>query len=181
MSFTPRSRALVRRRAGEGRQERVVDVDHRHADRVEEVARQDLHVARQDDEVEVSGQQLELAALGLALRVGADRDVDERDAERAHVVGEIGVVRDHEPDVEVELVAPRPPQQIEQAVVVAADHDRAALGQAGGGERPVHPEPRPDLGGEAPLEVQAHRRQARAVKDRAQEERASLGVGRVLV
>ena len=138
-----------------------MDVDDRHADRLEEVGRQDLHVARQDDEVEVAGQQLDLAALGLGLRVAGDRDVDERHAERAHVVGEVGVVGDHEADVEVELVAARAPEQVEQAVVVAADHDRPALGHAGVGERPLHPERPADLGGEAALELVAHRRQAR--------------------
>ena len=90
------------------------------------------------------------------------------------------MVGDHEADVEVQLAAPRAPQEVQQAVVVAADHDRHALGHAGVGERPLHAETAADLRGEASLDLLARRRQARAMKDHPQEEHAALGIGRVL-
>ena len=63
------ARLRVRLGAGERRQERVVDVDHRHADAVEELAGEDLHVAGEDDEVAVPAEQLEQPRLRLGLRV----------------------------------------------------------------------------------------------------------------
>jgi len=66
-------------------------------------------------------------------------------------------------------------------VVVAADHERRTLGQAGVGEAPVHHERPAHLGGEAALELVAYGRQTRPVKDRPQEERAAFGVGGVLI
>ena len=66
-------------------------------------------------------------------------------------------------------------------MVVAADHDRHALGHACVGERPVHLERPADLGREPLLELFSHGRQACAVKHGAQEERAVLGIRRELV
>ena len=53
-----------------------------HADPVEEARREDLHVAREHDEVDVAGEQLELPLLGLRLRLARHRDVVVRHAER---------------------------------------------------------------------------------------------------
>jgi hypothetical protein len=77
----PRSCAPVRLGAGEGRQERVMGVDHRRADAREELAGEDPHVAREDDQLDVSGQELEHVRLGGRLRVRLNGDVVERDAE----------------------------------------------------------------------------------------------------
>ena len=69
--------ALVRLRvrvgAGEGGQERVVDVDDLRPHRLEEGRAEDLHVARQHDQVARTAEQAEQRALGLRLRVTVDR------------------------------------------------------------------------------------------------------------
>jgi hypothetical protein len=106
--------------------------------------------------------------------------VDVRHAEGTDLAGQLGVVGDDQADVEVELLAARAPQQVEQAVVVAADHDRRALGQARVGEGPLHRKRPADLGGEALLELLAHRLQAGAMEDHPQEEAPAGRVGRVL-
>jgi len=58
------------------------------------------------------------------------------------------VIRDHDDDLEIELLAAGAPQQVEQAVIATADHDRHALGHAGVGERPAHVKRLRDLRGE---------------------------------
>jgi hypothetical protein len=105
----------------------------------------------------------------------------ERDAEGGHVVGQVRVVGDHQADVEVELAAAPAPHEVEQRVVVARDHHRHALRASRVVEAPRHVERAPDLIGELALELVQGGRQAAGVEHHSQEERAALGVGRVLV
>jgi hypothetical protein len=72
-------------------------------------------------------------------------------------------------------VAPAP-QQLEQRVVIARDHDRDALGHGDVAKPELHPKGRGDIGREPVSELM----QVGAVKDQAQEEAAALGVGGVL-
>ena len=51
-------RAPVRIGAGEGREEGVVDVDHRAGNLLEELTAEDLHVAGKNDQVHAAGDQL---------------------------------------------------------------------------------------------------------------------------
>src|SRR4051812_33213350 len=55
---------LVGARPGERGQERVMDVDDRHADAIEELRREDLHVACEHDQVAAALEQLEQLFLG---------------------------------------------------------------------------------------------------------------------
>jgi hypothetical protein len=91
------------------------------------------------------------------------------------------VVGDDQTDVEVELPAPPAPEDVEQAVVLARDHQRHALRPRGVVQSPLHLEAARDLLVEPAPELIERRRQAAQVEHHAQEERAPLGVGRVLV
>jgi hypothetical protein len=62
-----------------------MDVDDRDAHIVDERTRQDLHVAREDDEVDVALQQPQVFGLGGRLVRTGRRDQEERDAEAADV------------------------------------------------------------------------------------------------
>ena len=87
--------------AGEGGQERVVDVDDRHPRRLEERRAEDLHVAGQDDEVDAAAEQLEQRAPRPPAWRRA-RPARARRARRTLDLGrEVGVVGDHERDVGV--------------------------------------------------------------------------------
>ena len=130
----------VWRGPGEGRQERVVDVDHRGADAGQEVTLEDLHVAGEGDEVEVADEQIELTLLGLGLGVWRHRDMVIRHAERGHLRFEVGVVGHHGHDVHVQLVAAPAPGQVEQTVLVAGDEDCDPLSPRRGLEPPAHVE-----------------------------------------
>ena len=69
------ARLAVRVGAGERRQERVVDVDHRRADRARKSPRQDLHVAREHDEVERGRRAAPASPPPPRLRLGRDGHV----------------------------------------------------------------------------------------------------------
>ena len=101
-------RLVVRLRALEAGQEAVVDVDRAALQEGAELGAQDLHVARQHDQVDlpVAHQRLDLlllCALGLGRRAGGEREMVERDAVAGGQPGEVGVVRDDPSDVDVEL------------------------------------------------------------------------------
>ena len=176
------ARAAVRVGADERRQERVVDVDHRHAEPVEEVAREDLHVAREHDEVDSPASCSRICASASALRLGLDRNVVVRDAEAGDVGRVIRMVRDDADDV-------------------GRRARRGASARAGraGSDRRVTRGARcacGDLHRRSASPSRAARRRARrkrrsssslrsSSRSRAElhahEERAALGVGRVLV
>jgi hypothetical protein len=90
----------------------------------------------------------------------------------------VGVVGDDERDLALQLAAAPAPQQVEQAVVLARHEHGDPLRPRGVGEPPVHPEALADLGSEGVREVGVERRER---EGHAHEERAALGVGRVLV
>src|SRR5262249_17632603 len=114
--------------ADERRQEGVVDVDDAPREARHELAAQDLHVAREDDEIDLPRfDELGLALLLLGLVLLRDRDVDELHAELRRDVLEIRVVADHERDVAIELAGPMAQQEVVEAVVVARYEDRRAL------------------------------------------------------
>ena len=171
--------AGVRVRAGERRQERVVDVDHRDGQALEELAGQDLHVARQHDEVALAVEQLEQLRLGLGLALGVDGDVVVGHVEQLDVLAQVGVVGGDEDDAALELAAAPAPQQVEQAVVVARHQHRDPLAPRGVPQPPGHAERLGDLQAEPLGEAVALLGGERELH--AQEERAALGIGRVLV
>ena len=107
-----------------------MDVDQRHAYALEEVAREDLHVAGEDDQVGSAREELEHARLCLRLASLLDRHVLEGKAEGSDVCLEVRVVGDDEGDLGVELVAAPSPEQVEQAVILPRDEDRDALALA---------------------------------------------------
>ncbi len=144
---------LVRSGAGERREERAVDVDHRGIGAAQEVARQDRHVARQHDEGDPPGDELQLALLNRGLRLATHRDLRVRHADDATSAAGSGWVGDDLHDLNRQLAAPPSPQQVEQAVVVAGDEHRD-----GGRHRHVphperHAEPGGDVGGEPALQL----------------------------
>jgi hypothetical protein len=106
-----------------------------------------------------------------------------RDAEAGDVALVVGVVRDHGDDVGLELVAaPAPaPEQVEQAVVLARREHRRALCLVRVGEAPVHLERLRHLCGEGAFELVPPLEQPLEPEHHPHEERAALGVGRVLV
>jgi hypothetical protein len=174
--------ALERPAAGvgarEGGQERMMDVDDRRAERLQEAAAEDLHVAREDHEVEAIGQQLEHARLGRGLAVRRHRHVLEARAEGLDVGRVIGMVGDDERDLAGQLAAAPSPEKVEQAVLLARDEHRDPGRARGVAQAPVHAEARADLGPEGLGELRAQRRQR---EGHAHEERAALGIRRVLV
>jgi hypothetical protein len=171
-------RAAVGVGAGEGRQERVVDVDHRAADAGQEVAAEDLHVAGEDDEVELppaSSSSIRASAAGFSPLTTARAHSVRRSLDVGRVVGMVG---DHERDLAVQLAAPPAPEEIEQAVVLARDEHRDALGAPRVVQAPLHREGLGHRVREGLREVLAERVGG---EGHAHEERAALGIGRVLV
>ena len=79
---------------------------------------EDLHVAGEHDEVDLTGDELKPASLGLRLRLTRDRHVVVRDAERLDLVAVQLVVGDDADDVHLELAATVAPEQIKQAVIL---------------------------------------------------------------
>lgn len=132
---------LVRLGADERRQERVVDVDHRHPELLEELRREDLHVTREHHEVDVADEELQDLLLRRRLVGSRDRrHVEERHAEAPHVLGGRRVIGDHHRDADGQVAAAVPPQQVEQAVVLLRGEDRHALGDGLVGQRPLERE-----------------------------------------
>ena len=112
-------------------QEAVVDVDGPATQELAELGRQDLHVARQHDQVdaqltdELFNLQL-LLALGFEAGAGGQLQVMEGDAVALHQLGEVGVVGHDGRDIHPELAAAPAEQQVIEAVAVLADHDQHA-------------------------------------------------------
>ncbi len=158
-----------------------MDVDQRAADFGEELRGEDLHVPGQHHQIDVAAQQVELAPLGFGADVLGRRHMQERHRERAHLVGEVGMVGDHHHHRHVELAATVAPQQIEQAVVFLGRHDRDPFGFGGLGQPEVHVELRGDLLAKITFERVARGRQPGQVKDRALHERAAGLLGGMLV
>jgi hypothetical protein len=145
-------RAAIRVRADEGRQEAVVDVDRRGIELPQELGREDLHVAGEDEQVD-SRQQFQRPRLRFVAGVGVHRHIVERQAEGFDLSCVVGMVGDDGDDIGAKLAAAPAPEQVGETVVFARDHDRDPLGLAGLGEAEVHLEARRDLPLEASLQV----------------------------
>src|SRR5215207_2519852 len=132
----------VRVRAGEGREERVVDIDDPTRVSSDELGRQDLHVAREHHDVHAVLVE-EIQDPGLLLRLGllGDGQVVEGDAVDLGPRGEVGVVGDDERYPRLELPRIPAPQQVYEAVVVAGDQYCHPLWRVGVGDAPVHAVP----------------------------------------
>mmetsp|Transcript_6847 Transcript_6847/g.21581 ORF Transcript_6847/g.21581 Transcript_6847/m.21581 type:complete len:282 (+) Transcript_6847:292-1137(+) len=154
-------RAVVRLGADERGQERVVDVDDAHGVRRAELVRDDLHVAREDDDVDVELlHERDLLVFDLALRRLGDLEDLEAHAERVGDGLEVRVVRDDERDVARQLARLVPEQDLPEHVVVLGHHDAELLGPRVPVELPLELEAAADLLDRA-LErqrVRAHRR-----------------------
>ena len=91
------------------------------------------------------------------------------------------MIRDHGDDLRVELAAARAPQQVDEAVVVAGDHDRDAPALTPPADLPVHLKPRRHLLLKARLPVLARSGQIVEEELGAQEEAPAARIGGVLV
>ena len=131
----------------------------------QEVAAEDLHVAREDDEVEVlTVQQLEHPRLGRGLLALGHGHVLVARAEALDVGGVVGMVGDHQRDLAVQLAAPPAPQQVEQAVVLARDEHGDALGPPRVVQAPLHREALGHRVRERPREVLADPSMVKAMR-----------------
>ena len=114
-------------RALEGGQEGVVDVDDAALHGAADLVGEDLHVARQDDELNVfGGDEVEELAFRLGLRVLRDGDVQEGDAVELGDGRQVRVItndRDHVDGQALRLLAV---QEVGEAVTLARHHDDGA-------------------------------------------------------
>ncbi len=154
-----------------------MDVDDRHAETIDEVAGEDLHVPGEHDEIDVSAELLHQLALGLGLL--PSRPAGERTAAPAprHRHGVL-VVGDDGGDLHRELAAAPAPEQIQEAVVVAADHQGDPLEGISRPQPPPHAEALGDRRGEDLLELSWI---AAADEAHAHEEATTRRIGRVLI
>ena len=129
-----------------------MDVDRRGAQPPEELGGEDLHVAGEDEEVDLA-HRLQRPALRLVLRIRVDGDVLEGEAELLDLLGVLGMVGDDRRDVGAELAAAPAPEQVREAVVFTRDHDRHPLALTRLGEAVLHLEARGDLLLEAAVEL----------------------------
>ena len=166
--------ALVGAGAGERRQERVVDVDHRRADAVEEVAARGSACsapARPGRSCRASSSSCAARRSPSSSLVTGTWSRGRRTARRRRARS--GWLEITSPMSSVELAAAPAPEQVEQAVVVARDHDRHAAWGARrrGGPRSCRAAGRPADSKAAPSSSSIAR-EAGHVEDHAQEERA---------
>ena len=114
-------------RALEGRQERVVDVDDAALHGAADLVGEDLHVARQDDELHLfGGDQVEELALRLNLRVLRDGDVQEGDAVELGDGRQVRVIADNRDHVDGQALGLLAVQEVGQAMAFARHHDDGA-------------------------------------------------------
>ena len=123
--------ALVGLRVGartlEGGQEGVVDVDDAALHGAADLVGEDLHVARQNDELNIlGGDEVEELALRLGLRVLRDGDVKEGNAVELGDGRQVRVVADNRNDVNGQALRLLTVQEVGQAVTLARDHDDGA-------------------------------------------------------
>lgn len=125
----------------EGRQEAVVDVDDTSRHGLAQLRRQDLHIAGQNNQVNlVFLNQLQDTSLLLGLGGGSDGKVHEGDVIGGGQGGEIGVVGDDQRDFNVKLAGGLTEEQVVQAVTNLGDHDHHAGLLGGGVDLKVHGE-----------------------------------------
>ena len=135
----PLESTLVGLGAMEGGQEGVMDVDHPVFPLPDELRRQHLHVARQDDEVDVvRGHQSHLLLLRLGLVFLVHGDVGERNLVRLGQPVGIRVVADDERNLAIQFAGMVAVQQVGQTVVEFRDEDRQARFDRGQRQAPGH-------------------------------------------
>ena len=118
-------RLVVGLGALEGRQERVVDVDHPALDPLAHLGREDLHVAGEHHELGLGlVDQRQQLGLGGGLGVGRHRDVVERHLVGLGQVAEDLVVGDDADDVDRERAGRPAEEQVVQAVPELRDHQQ---------------------------------------------------------
>ena len=123
--------ALVGLRVGartlEGGQEGVVNVDDAALHGAADLVREDLHVARQDDELNIlGGDEVEELAFRLSLRVLRDGDIEEGDAVELGDGCQVRVIADDRDHVDGQALRLLAVQEVGQAVAFARDHDDGA-------------------------------------------------------
>src|SRR6476659_2519976 len=117
-----------------------MDVDHGYADLLEEFSRENLHVSRENDEIDRAGEELEYARLCLCLGSRRDWDVVIGDTEAGDIDGVVGMVREDGNDVRLELATAPAPEEVEEAMVVTRGEHRYALTFARVCKTPSHSE-----------------------------------------
>jgi hypothetical protein len=129
----PLVRLVVGLRALETREEGVVDVDDAAGHGGAERRREDLHVPREDDEVDGVGlTEGEDFGLLRGFRLRSDGEVVEGDIVGGCQGGEVRVIGDDERDVDVELGGGLPEEKVVETVADFRDHDHnAGFGRVG--------------------------------------------------
>ena len=134
---------LVRPRAAEAGQERVVDVDDPAGQLLAHLRGQDPHVPGQHQEIDpVRADQVEQRGLGLGpgARVGAHRHMLERHAVPGGQPGQVRVVADDQRHVDGQRLGFPAVQQVVEAVPFLRHHDQHARPDAQVMQVPVHAE-----------------------------------------
>ncbi len=120
----PLPSTVVRLRPLEGRQKRVVNIDHR-GETAEEIGTEHLHVLGQHGQFDaVLLQQRQHAGLGLGLGGGRHRHASKGHAELLAEGFQVGVVRHHERHLHGQFTTASTPKQIQQAMALLAGEDR---------------------------------------------------------
>jgi len=122
-----------------------------------------------------------LALFRLCPNVFGGRHVQKRHAERADLIGKVGVVGDDHHHRHVQLTATIPPEQVKQAVIVLRRHDRDPFGFGRLREPEVHLERRGHPVAEVAFQGVTRGGQSGQVKDRALHERPAGLFGRMLI
>ncbi len=118
-------RLVVRASALEARQERVVDVDDLAGQPGAQVVAEHLHVPGQHHDVDrCSSTSSSSLLLLLPLGLGGDGQVRERDAVSLGDGAAVLVVGDHERDLDGQLADVEAVEQVDEAVILARDHDQ---------------------------------------------------------
>lgn len=138
-------RLVIGPRPREGREKRMVDVDDPPFPLFDELRGEDLHVARQDYQIdlEVRHDPIELGLL-CRLRLGSHREVMKRDSERFGDVAGVLVVADHCGDRGRDVANSPTTDEIDHAMWVLGGEDGDLLVRIHGADRPLTTE----IGGE---------------------------------
>src|SRR5581483_2845960 len=138
----PPERLMIRLCSHKRGKKRVVNVDDPVRVLADEVGGKNLHVARQDDQINsMVAQQSELPGFRLRLVVLAHRHFEKRDTVEVSQPSAIRVVADNEWNFACQLAALVAVQQIGKAMVVMRDKDRHLGLVARKRQPPIHLEP----------------------------------------
>ena len=101
----------------------MVDIDHAQQVLGDEVRSQNLHVAREHDQVDVLPEQIQHFPLGLAFVFGISQQV-ERDMIKVRQRFGGGMIADNRNDVAGQVAGAMPVQQVDQTVIVTGNQNR---------------------------------------------------------